>query len=254
MREKTEAEYNRTIERYKDFDINKPREVYDELRKSGLQLGYIKNVICAFKWKTKNDEYGSIIKELIEEIKAIKKNHINKFEKLDWSKIVEPTGDTTNDLIKGLYTLFPPRRVTDYAYMVYVINNTDVTNDNYNYYVSSTNKFIFQNYKTVGKYKKQKFVVSEKLQKLIEKYVKKQKIGNGDALLKFRTGSNVFSEQSLMKRIKKIFGTSVDGIRHSYITYLYKDGKNLFDIEDTSKKMAHDIRTHLTYLDKENNY
>lgn len=254
MREKTEAEYKRTIERYKNFDLEKPRVVYNELRKSGLQLGYIKNVICAFKWKTKNDEYGKIIKELIDEIKITKKKHTNKFEKIDWAKIVEPAGDTVDDLIKGLYTLFPPRRVIDYAYMVLVDNNTGVTNNNYNYYVVSTNKFVFQNYKTVGKYKVQKFEVSEKLKKLIERYVKKQKIGNGDALLKFRKGSNVFSEQSLMKRIKKIFGTSVDGLRHSYITYIYKDGQNLYDIEDISLKMAHDIRTHLTYLDKENPY
>ena len=55
-----------------------------------------------------------------------------------------------------------------------------------------------------------------------------------------------------MLRIKQIFGTSVDGLRHSYITNLYRDPNNVYKIEETSRMMAHDISTHISYLDKEN--
>jgi hypothetical protein len=52
--------------------------------------------------------------------------------------------------------------------------------------------------------------------------------------------------------LQKIFGVSADGIRHAYITYLYKDPDNLYNIKDISEKMAHSIGIHMTYLDKDN--
>jgi hypothetical protein len=253
MRKRTLNEYELMIERYSDIDINNPLEAYNKLKKKGLKLGYIKNVLCAYKWKTNNEEYSKLIKDIIQEINKNEVKYTNKFVKLDWGKIQKYKYDnkyTVNDVIMGLYTLFPPRRITDYAYMIYT--NGPVNDDNVNYCDMNGKIFIFRNYKTIRKYGEQIFEIPPKLYNIINEYVKKNDLHDGDVLLKYKNNENKFNEQMLMRRIKKIFGTSVDGLRHSYITYLYKDTSKLFDIEDTSLKMAHDIKTHLRYLDKEN--
>ena len=248
MREKTKDEYKKMLLRYKHLIYKEPKEVFESLKKMGLKMGYIKNVICAMKWETGDEKYSEIIKEIIEETKK-KEKFKNKFEKINWGAIKKPESDTVDDMIKGLYTLFPPRRVTDYANMIYA---DKIGEEEENYYVNG--KFIFRNYKTVGKYGEQKFDVSKELRELIDKYVKKNEIENGDALLKYRKGGLRFSRQSLMRRIKEIFGTTVDGLRHSYITYIYNDKGKLFDIEKTSEMMGHDVKTHIGYLDKDNKY
>lgn len=250
MREKTEKSYIKSLERYSGMDKRNAREVYEIIRGEGKSLGYIKNIMCAFKWKTKNEEYGKIIGELREEIDKGEKN-VNKFKKIEWSKIEPPKGQTVDDLIKGLYTMFPPRRVMDYAYMIYQ-KKEGYEDKRYNYFVEETGEFKFCNYKTVGKYGIQRFKVPKDLNELIKDYIKKNEIKDGDGLIKYRKGSKKFSEQSLMKKIKKIFGTSVDGIRHAYISSIYSDRKKLLEIEEISEKMGHNVKTHLRYMDKEN--
>jgi hypothetical protein len=255
MREETIKTYENKIKRYKEMDIKRPREVYKRLRETGLKLGYLKNVMCAFKWKTKDKEYGEIIKEINGEIKETREEHVNKFKKLDWGAIKKPEGETIDDMIKGLYTMIPPRRLSDYAYMIYVRREGDVKDKERNYYVKEEDKFIFQNYKTVGRFGIQRFKVAEEskeLTELIKRYVNKNKIKYGEAMLKYRKGSEMFRKENLGRRLQKIFGTSVDGLRHSYITYLYRDARKIYDIKRISEMMAHNIETHLTYLDKEN--
>lgn len=252
MRDKTLLSYQNIIKRYPNLNISNARESYMTLREFGHSLGYIKNVMCAFKWNTNIPEYGIIIKELCSEIAISREKHYNKFKKLKWEQIIPPSGHSLDDLIKGLYTFFPPRRISDYAYMIYHTVEPLHLNPNYNYYILDSNIFIFQNYKTVVKFGIQRFVVPDNLYKLIQNYVSATCINNGEPLLKFRKGSNIFSEQSLMKRIMKIFGTSIDGLRHSFISYIYHNKNQLLLMDEISKKMAHNIETHLQYLDKNN--
>lgn len=247
--ERTKAYYVSITKKYADMLDTPPDKIYKQFKHEGKSLSYIKTVLCAFKWQTGRDEYSIIINKINGEI-AKKRKYKNKFAKIDWSKLDEPTGYTVDDVIKGLYMYFPPRRL-DYAYMVYVIDEPD-TIDEMNYYVRTTKKFIFGRYKTVKKYGTQVFTVPTKLRRLIHQYVDEQHIEPGDNLLCYHGKKNKFSESTLKRKLKKIFGTSVDGLRHAYITHLYKNRDNLFEIEKTSLKMAHDIRTHLTYLDRDN--
>jgi hypothetical protein len=248
MRERTEEEYKKMIKRYEQLIDEEPSEVYKKLMNQGLRHGYIKNVLCAMKWKTKNEEYGEIIGAITDELQK-KEKFKNKFGKIDWRQIPKPQGGTIDDVIIGLYTMFPPRRIIDYSNMIY---SDKVGEEEENYYVKG--KFIFRNYKTVGKYGEQTFEVSKELKNLIKKYVNENGIKSGDALLKYREGGLRFSKQALMRRIMKIFKTSVDGLRHSYITYIYNDKNKLFDIQKTSDMMAHDVKTHIGYLDRDNKY
>lgn len=250
MRSATEEEYKKALVRYVDIDITKPTEAYEKLLKKKLTDGYIKGVLSAYKWGVKDDnakkEYSKIIK-IIAERESKKEKNVNRFKKIDWNKLEFPKGDDIDSVIKGMYMLVP-RRVTDYAYMMYDGDDTDTDKNHY-----KEGKFIFNNYKTVGKYGRQEIDVPKELNEKILRYVKKEGIKSGDALLKYSRG-NEYSKQTLMKKIKKIFGTSVDGVRHSYITHLYKDGNNLFNVEELSLRMGHDVKTHLRYLDKENKF
>ena len=251
LRAKTKEAYEKILKRYEELEIKDARGTYKKIRESGIGLSYTKMIMSAFKWETKEAEYGKIIKEIMEEMKKTTKPYENKFKKVKWEEIESPTGDTVNDLIKGIYTMFSPRRVMDYANMVYIEREEEIKSKEENYYMKG-GEYVFQNYKTVGKYGVQRFKVSEELKGLIERYVKRNEIKAGDALIKNKKGSKRFSRDALMERIKRIFGTSVNGLKHSYITYLYRNMDNLFDIEETSAKMAHSVVTHLQYLDKEN--
>ncbi len=221
--------------------------MYERL-KGRLKKGYLKNVMCALKWGTGREGYGEIIREISEEIRGEREENTNRFEKIDWKRIEKPRGEGVEDVIKGLYTIFPPRRLSDYAYMRYEEEEREGDD---NYYIKG-GTMIFNNYKTVGKYGKQRFKVEKELREIIERYVKREGIREGEWLLKYRRGSDGSSKRTLERKLKKIFGTSVDGLRHGYITSLYKEGRNLYKIKETSEKMGHDIETHLTYMDKEN--
>jgi hypothetical protein len=244
-----------------DLPIN---DIIVELKNRELSPSYIKNILCALKWNdpSKGDKYSQEIMNLIKEINNLDTN-INKFEKLDWDDILKMdiSGDTTDDLIKGLFILFPPRRLNDYACMKYVENVTDTTDANYNYYIATSCTFIFQNYKTCNKYGRQVFVIDELLRDVISRYVAHNDITYGQKLIKYRKyakrqtcseKSTFCDTSSLRKKLLSIFGTSVNGLRHSYISWLYKTPRNILNIRDISNKMAHGITMHLNYIDKDN--
>jgi len=246
----TEMEYERIRKRYKEIEKMEPKEKYKILKEKGLSEGYIKMIIGAFNNKTKDERNREVIREIWSKIREMPKN-VNKFKKIKWEEITKPEGDDINSLIKGLYYYFP-RRINDYAYMKYVKNMKETENKEKNYYVKKGNKFVFENYKTRGRYGRQEFDVPDELKKLINKYIEKNEIKEGEALLKYRKGSDGYNRDNLRKRIVKIFGVSVDGVRHAYITWLYKKGVKVEEIEKISERMAHSIATDIGYYDKEN--
>lgn len=256
----TEEKYKRIVKEYGKMRGNGIKQMVEELRNNNLSIGYIKTILSALKWDEGKDgkneaEYKEEIRKISEE-QSKKEKHKNRFKKIDWNKIKAVKGVTVDDLIKGLYTMFPPRRIKDYAFMVYVKDSDGIKDEEENYYIADEHKFLFQNYKTIKTYGKQEFKVKKELKELIEKYVKENEIKEGEPLIKYRTYSkeNKFNKRYLSKKLTEIFGTSVDGLRHAYITWLYKNPKNLFDIEEISEKMGHDVKTHLRYLDKDNKH
>jgi hypothetical protein len=256
--ESSEEKYKRMLKTYGKLMGKPMEEIVDELKKKQLSDGYIKNILCAMKWFEKDEnrkkEYSNeIIKISVKESK--KEKHKNKFKKIDWEKIGKVKGESVDDIIKGIYTMMPPRRVKDYAFMAYVKNKSGVDDDDKNYYVAKDKKFIFQNYKTKKTYGVQEINIPKELNDLLKKYIKNSEIKEHEPLLKYREygKKKIFDERNLRRKLTNIFGTSVDGLRHGYITWLYKNPKNLYKIEEISEKMGHDVKTHLRYLDNENN-
>lgn len=246
----TRRSYERAISRYYDKINDDPINVYNAIKSSGIGLGSVKNALCAIKWYTGDDRYGELINELRNEINESKKDNVNKFKKINLDSIkIDYTKNNVNTVITGLYTLIPPRRIEDYAYMLYI--ETPKDEGIFNYYVVSTNEFVFKKYKTVHKFGIQRFKVPKELQIIIMKYAKHNELQYGNNLLQYNGRKNKFSEKTLRNRLNKIFGVSVDGIRHAYVTEIYKNPKNLLRIKEISEKMGHTIPTHVSYIDKD---
>jgi hypothetical protein len=279
----TVDKYQRTLKKYHKLDHTNPHKILKYLKSKKslkqnieksvrkpekLSLSYIKLVLCAFKFYVKtNDpenekllqEYSNIIKSLSIKTKEKEVSHLNKFTKIKWKDAVAKNSKSyigIDKVITAIYTLFPPRRVIDYAFMVYIDDINQITSEDENYYVKNDKLFIFQNYKTKKKFGIQKFKVSLKLRRILNKFIDEEKIEVGDPLLKYekhtKDKKKKFNVSNLTRKLYQIFKTSVDGLRHSYITEIYKDSDKLFDIKEISNMMGHDIETHLKYMDKEN--
>lgn len=122
--------------------------------------------------------------------------------------------------------LIPPRRSLDYCN--FRLSNIDETKDNY--YDTSSQKFIFNSYKTAKSYGRQEVPVPVKLRNIIKKW----KEVNPTEYLLFDTNMNPLTAVKLNQRMNKIFGDKKIGInsmRHTYLTSQFKntrqEGKKL---------------------------
>lgn len=260
MQKSTKNSYIKIIKNF-NFDSKKPLDILKNLtdneQNNKYSLSYIKMIICAHKYhyntldnpsKDINDTYTQIINELNKLTKEQESSGINKFKKIKWTILLKHLNDDMKPIekvITGLYLLLPPRRLNDYTYLTYVDKEDEINNKNLNYYIKSTNELYFQNYKTFKKFGIQKIKVPNELKNIIHSYITSNNIKSGESIIKM----NKFN---LAKKLKKIFGVSVDGLRHSYISWLYQDINQLFNIQKVSYMMGHDVSTHLKYLDKQN--
>lgn len=249
VRETTQAKYEEICKMYGEMREKGVEEMYKELKEKGLSAGSIKNIMCAIRWKYKESKYEDKIKEINKGESEKRKGNTNRFAKIKWEEIEKPTGHKVTDVIKGLYTMFPPRRVEDYVYMRYIERDEEIGEDNY---YKKGGELIFKRYKTAYRYGVQKFGVSEELKELIEGYIKEMGIKSGEVLMQYNGRRGKCTDITFRDKVKKIFGVSVDGIRHAYITNLYKNPENLYKISEISEKMAHSIGMHIMYLDREN--
>ena len=181
-------------------------------------------------------------------------------------------------LLLSLYVYHAPRR-TDYADMYYddvkiprdkkrilwtnkdSINkygndykiknfNEKISLGHKNYYVRQRDRsyFVFENYKTMGTYGRQVIEVNNKLDEIIKKYIKDNKIKKGGKLLDL-------NNNDISRRLTAIFNRyinkniSVDMLRHIYVSYMYdteklKNEKEKFIL---ANKMGHSIDTQSLY-------
>jgi len=259
---KTKKEYARILKKYSEYDVNDPIKIFNSLvilsRKNNLSIGSIKQTMCAFKYEYNEDcgpldevnqKYRDIIFGLIKISKVKEESGTNKFKKVEWENIINKINDDTlsplDAMITAIYVLLPPRRLNDYLYMRYTVKPNKTYDTNFNYYVRSTGQFIFNNYKTSKTYGIQTFPINSQLKKIIDNYIDMNSISNKKLLLNI-------SKATLSRKLENIFGVSVCGLRHSFISHLYQDANNLFDIKKISQMMGHNVQTHLNYLDRDN--
>lgn len=198
------------------------------------------------------DEYKIILLEYSEYLNGIVIKIKNDKKKLDypkWKTLININIDQLTDqnkLIYNLYVLMPPRRIKDYINFVYVSNINNIIDQNNNYcfidYENLNNsKFIFYNYKTFKTYGIQKLIISDDLLKFIIEYIKNQNIKDNEKLIKINSNTR------FIKALNKIFGYSVDIIRHSFIDYLYTLNLSYSELDKISFYMAHNIKQQQKY-------
>lgn len=198
------------------------------------------------------DEYKIILLEYSEYLNGIVIKIKNDKKKLDypkWKTLININIDQLTDqnkLIYNLYVLMPPRRIKDYINFVYVSNINNIIDQNNNYcfidYENLNNsKFIFYNYKTFKTYGIQKLIISDDLLKFIIEYIKNQNIKDNEKLIKINSNTR------FIEALNKIFGYSVDIIRHSFIDYLYTLNLSYSELDKISFYMAHNIKQQQKY-------
>lgn len=198
------------------------------------------------------DEYKIILLEYSEYLNGIVIKIKNNKKKLDypkWKTLININIDQLTDqnkLIYNLYVLMPPRRIKDYINFVYVSNINNIIDQNNNYcfidYENLDNsKFIFYNYKTFKTYGIQKLIISDDLLNFIIEYIKNQNIKDNEKLIKINSNTR------FIEALNKIFGYSVDIIRHSFIDYLYTLNLSYSELDKISFYMAHNIKQQQKY-------
>ena len=162
-----------------------------------------------------------------------------------------PTHDNTVDmlitgLMSGYYEGAPPRRLMDYSEMQIRDFQKNSSTDNY----IQGNTMYFHKYKTV-KHDKANGVESTiqippTLRPIITKW---KKVYDGSYLL-CNTQGAPFTQQSLNKRVTKLFGFSVDMLRSIYLSHKYANIPALAEMEKTAAEMGHSVDAALTYYTK----
>ena len=139
--------------------------------------------------------------------------------------------------------LIPPRRSLDYCN--FRLSNIDETKDNF--YDTSSQKFVFNSYKTAKSYGRQEVSVPVKLRNIIKKW---KTINPTDYLL-FDTNMNPLTAVKLNQRMNKIFDgkISTNQMRHTYLTSQFKntrqEGKKL---ERVMEQMGSSINVADNYI------
>lgn len=184
---------------------------------------------------------------------------------LDWKDILKvrddmkpadaliERGDTfktyQNYMILCLYTMIEPQRL-DFSPMRFV--NTDIGSKTENYCVVNDMGayFIFNAYKSEKKYGQRRIDAPPDLLAVLKKW---RSINTSDWLITKTDRTTPLSDVMLGQRIQVIFSnavskkTSVDIIRHSYVSFMRQNEMKLLDKEKMSKNMAHSTETNEKY-------
>ena len=131
-------------------------------------------------------------------------------------------------LILALYVIQSPRRNIDYTLMRL---SNDMTDSQYNYLDLVNRQFIFNNYKTAGKYNQVLVPIEDDLFKVIKLYLtvhpEKSKLKNKNYNIHFlisKNGSPIDKSSNMTKIMNKIFGGKKIGsslLRNIYLTNKY---------------------------------
>jgi hypothetical protein len=196
--------------------------------------------------QTKQEKTENQKKQWIDQdkIKKIYEKLINDYSHLLDNKLkfdYEEYDNLQNYVIASLYVLNDPRRLLDYTELK--IKNIDKKKDNY----ILNNKFYFNNYKTKKTYNQQIIDINKDLLLILNKFIK---INPFEYLLIDYNG-NKLNSPKLNNRLIKIFGASVNILRHSLLSDLYQNIPALNELKERSENMGHSIMTALQYIKKD---
>ena len=154
-----------------------------------------------------------------------------------------------NYMILCLYTMIEPQRL-DFSPMHFVNADTGSKTENICVLNDTGAYFIFNAYKSEKKYGQRRIDAPAELLAVLRKW---RSITTSDWLITKTDRVTPLSDVMLGQRIQAIFNaaigkkTSVDIIRHSYVSYMRQNEMKLLDKEKMSKNMAHSTETNEKY-------
>jgi hypothetical protein len=161
--------------------------------------------------------------------------------KRDFSKLNE-----RQKLICLLYTRHLPRRVQDYQLLrVWKSKNQppiQYERENANWYIPAENKFIFNKYKTYKTHGQQIVNVDQQLSTQLKKYIIQNKLKNAERIFNL-------TQPQFTKTVQRIFGVSVNSIRHACVNAYYEKHPDASDdsIKAFADALGHKVTTSLSY-------
>ena len=184
------------------------------------------------------------VEKLLESLKVTKKVSNND----DYEKLL-------NHLVLALYVLQIPRRNQDYCLMKIA---SDMTNTDFNYLDIKNQKFIFNNYKTDGKYNTVEIVIEDDMFKVIQKYLKshpdKLKLKNKKYNIHFLVdffNRPIDKSNVITKILNKVFGKKIGSsmLRNIYLSSKYS--KMMNELKEDTADMGTSVNVALnTYIKK----
>lgn len=154
-----------------------------------------------------------------------------------------------NFIIVSLFHLIPPRRAKDFC--DFKIRG-DIDKEKQNWFDDKASEFNFASYKTAKFYGIQKVKIDKVLKAILKKWI----AINPTEWLLFDTNGQKLTPVKLNQRLNKIFGSekgsSVNSLRHSYLTNKYQDSiKMKADMAEDMKAMGSSLAQATTYILKE---
>lgn len=155
-------------------------------------------------------------------------------------------------VVLSLYTDIQPRRNQDYLDMYVVKKLGKDADTNKNYYDISTQRFVFNKYKTARKHGSQIVEIPETLQQTLSDFLKHHPLTKTKAkeykLLVKHDGSPLTIVNAITRILNKIFGKRIGSsmLRHIYLSSKY--GNVLQEMEKDSATMAHSTSQQKEYI------
>jgi len=258
--------------------LKEPKQILNMIKdyKPTTQRSYI-IAICTVLKNSKHqnlyDIYFEILSKFNNDLKVrteksekqmnnwLSNDNINEISKDLKSKVVKRVRNKTdynnllNYVVLSLYTLHPPRRNVDYSLMKISNNMND---DKYNYLDLKKGQFVFNNYKTQGKYNQFVVPIEDDLMKVIELYLnnhpEKSKLKNKNYdvhFLKSFYNEPIEKSQEITRILNKIFGKNVGSsmLRNMYLSNKY--GDMVDELKSDTKDMGTSVDVALSTYIKE---
>jgi integrase len=155
-------------------------------------------------------------------------------------------------LVLSLYSDIQPRRNQDYLDMFVVKKLGKDYEKTKNYYDLSTQRFIFNKYKTAKKHGEQIENVPESLQATLKTYLTFHPLSKSKAkeykLLVKPDGSPLNTVNSITRILNRIFGKNIgsSALRHSYLSSKY--GNVMKEMEGDAEAMGHTTGIQKNYI------
>lgn len=158
-----------------------------------------------------------------------------------------PAEGSIESAVVAVYTLFPPRRLQDYRWMRVVADSQQPADANYLVVDADGEpvRFVFNVYKTSGRFGCQSFELGDELRQVLRSYLKDWRVAPDQRPWLFGTSCGTKPRQNMHLLVAKAFcrhtgrRVSCQVLRRSYVTHRLKTPQTIAAKEALAQQMAH---------------